>query len=101
MKAKDIIRIELSMIECCTDAIFVFDTADCPGTITELIYAATKGKKIHIFYKEYAEHDETESDLHTPCWFPIHAAQALTNISLYKYKDYNTLSEIITEKIFQ
>lgn len=99
MAADDIVAIELDMIDRCTDAIFVLDKADCPGTVTELLYAATKKKRIHIFYKEYPLHDETESELHTPCWFPIHAANKLANVTMYKYNDYNSLAQLIADKI--
>ena len=95
MSAEDIVGIELGMIDSCTDAIFVLDEADCPGTITELIYAAMKGKRIHIFYREHPDHDETESKLHTPCWFAIHAAQQIAEVKISKYNDYNTLSTTI------
>lgn len=100
MNAPGIVHTELSMIENCTDAVFVLDEADCPGTITELIYAATKGKRIHIFYKRYADQDETESVLHTPCWFPITAAQEFTEVAVYKYDDYDTVAENIKDLCF-
>lgn len=99
MVADDIVATELNMIDHCTDAIFVLDEANCPGTITELVYAATKRKRLHIIYKEYLEHDETESELHTPCWFAIHAAQQISEVNIYKYQDYGVLAELIFDNI--
>lgn len=99
MAADDIVATELDMIDHCTDAIFVLDEANCPGTITELVYAATKRKRLHFIYKEYPEHDETESELHTPCWFAIHAAQQISEIKIYKYQDYDVLAELIFDNI--
>ena len=101
MAADDIVAIELDMIDRCTDAVFVLDEADCPGTITELLYAATKRKQIYIFYKEYPQHDETESELHTPCWFPILATMKLANVAIYSYDDYSLLAQLIFDKIMQ
>lgn len=67
MIADDIIKSERGMIERCTDAVFILDNAACPGTIAELMYANSLQKRLHIFYVHYANNDETESDLHTPC----------------------------------
>lgn len=78
MTAEDIIRCEMRMIEDCTDTIFLFDTAECPGTVAELMYANSLGKRLHLFYIKASEHTETESDMHTPCWYPLHFC-AMTN----------------------
>jgi len=67
----DIVRIESDMIHRCTDAIFLLDEAGCPGTIGELTLASTLGKRVHVFYIRKPNCEETESGLHTPCWFPI------------------------------
>lgn len=71
MKAEDIIRCEKEMIESCTDAVFVLDDAACPGTIAEVMYANSLGKTLHLFYVRHKDDEETESGLHTPCWYPI------------------------------
>ncbi len=78
----NIISIEKKMIEECTDAIFLLDNGSCPGTISELIYASTVGKNIHIFYVKKQDDEETESELHSPCWYPILFSKQL---------NYNTL----------
>jgi len=71
MTDTDIVRAESDMVERCTDAIFLLDEAGCPGTICELIYACTLKKRVHIFYIRKGEDEETESLLHTPCWYPV------------------------------
>lgn len=71
MDAEEIIKCESRMIERCTDAIFFLDTAACPGTITEMMYANSLNKRIHLFYIRQNENVETESSLHTPCWYPL------------------------------
>ena len=71
MTDADIVRIESEMINQCTDAIFLLDEASCPGTIGELTLSSTMHKQVHIFYVRKPDTEETESCLHTPCWFPI------------------------------
>ena len=90
MKAEDIIMCEKQMIEQCTDAVFVLDDAACPGTIAEIMYANSLQKTIHLFYVQHDDDEETESSLHTPCWYPLIFCQ-LTNPStkLYKCEDLN------------
>ena len=84
MKAEDIILCEKKMIESCTDAVFLLDDAACPGTIAEVMYANSLGKTLHLFYVCHKDDVETESELHTPCWYPIQFCQ-LTNkfVNLY------------------
>ena len=54
-----------------TDAIFLLDGAACPGTICEMTSASMLGKRVHIFYVRKSGKEETESELRTPCWYPI------------------------------
>ena len=68
---RDIVTAEINMIESCTHAIFLLDKANCPGTVAELMLASKFKKKIEIFYIKHSNDEETESELHTPCWFPI------------------------------
>lgn len=84
MKAEDIILCEKEMIESCTDAIFLLNDAACPGTIAEVMYANFLGKTLHLFYVRQRDDDETESELHTPCWYPILFCRiANKNVNLY------------------
>ena len=78
------------MIEQCTDAVFVVNDAACPGTIAEIMYANSLQKTIHLFYVKRDDNEETESELHTPCWYPLTFCQ-LTNPStkLYECVDMN------------
>ncbi len=84
MEAEDIVRCEKQMIEKCTDAVFILDDAACPGTVTELIYASSLKKTVHIFYVDYGMDAETESRLHTPCWYPI-VFSGLTDSDVHLY----------------
>lgn len=84
-KAQDIVLCEKQMIENCTDAVFVLDDAACPGTIAEIMYANSLQKTIHLFYVKHDDDDETESDLHTPCWYPLVFCQ-VTNASTKLYE---------------
>ena len=67
----DIVRSEQQMVENCTHAIFLLDDACCPGTITELIAATFLKKETAVFYIPRPDNEETESSLHSPCWYPI------------------------------
>ena len=71
MLDEEIVATEVKMIEECTDAVFLLDNACCPGTIGELLLATLLEKQVAIFYVEKGRDEETESSLHTPCWFPI------------------------------
>ncbi len=84
MKAEEIVCCEKEMIESCSDAIFLLDDAACPGTIAEVMYANSLGKTLHLFYVRHKNDEETESELHTPCWYPIQLCQ-MTNRSVNIY----------------
>ena len=71
MQDSDIVQSEQAMVESCTNAVFLLDDGCCPGTITELILASLLGKDIAIFYIQKSDREETESPLHSPCWYPI------------------------------
>ena len=88
LSGEQIILREKEMIERCTDAIFLFDEAGCPGSVTELMQAAMLGKNLHLFYIQKGDDDEIESALHTPCWYPILYSQ-LTNGHTHLYRCHN------------
>lgn len=66
-----IVDSEIKMIRECTHAIFLLDGGCCPGTIAELTLASDLNKYVEIFYIRRNDNEETESRLHSPCWFPI------------------------------
>lgn len=72
-----IVQTEIKMIEDCTDAVFLLEEACCPGTIAELIWASEKGKNVALFFIRKRSDEETESRLHTPCWFAILMSQKI------------------------
>lgn len=84
MMAEDIIRCEKEMIDSCSDAIFLLDDAACPGTIAEVMYANSLQKTLHLFFVRHGEDEETECELHTPCWYPIKFCQmANKSVTIY------------------
>ena len=50
MLDQDIVNEEKRQIENCTLAFFLLDDHPCPGTIAEMVYAATLQKKMAIIY---------------------------------------------------
>lgn len=69
MLDRDIVEVEKRQIERCTIAVFLLDDTPCPGTIAELVYAASLQKKILIYYVKNT--NETESVLRSPFWYPM------------------------------
>lgn len=95
-----IVRNEMEMIESCTDAVFLLDDGCCPGTVAELILASQKGKDTAVFYINRGEGEETESRLHTPCWFPIIMSQKLNpNTRLFSCSDREDAIKILMEYV--
>lgn len=74
-----IVKKEKQMIDESTDCIFLLNDGLCPGTISELIYASMLAKNIYIFFIKQNDNEETESSLHTACWYPIILSQQLNN----------------------
>ena len=88
MLDRDIVETEMRQIEKCTAAVFLLDNRPCPGTIAEMVYAATLNKKIAVAYLK--DENETESELQSSCWYPIILCQKIngSDISLLPYTDY-------------
>ena len=89
MVDKDIVGLEMKMVEDCTDAVFLLKDARCPGTITELTLASLLKKRVYIFYVRACAGEETESELTTPCWYPIRMSERLNggNTKLFGFDD--------------
>ena len=77
----DIIETEKHQIERCTVAVFLLDCAPCPGTIAEMVYAASLQKKIKILYVK--DKNETESALKSPFWYPMIFCRKLNPADTY------------------
>jgi hypothetical protein len=100
MRAEDIIMCEKQMIEQCTDAVFVLDDAACPGSIAEIMYANSLQKNIHLFYVRHNNDEETESHLHTPCWYPlIFCQQTNPAAKFYECEDLNDAARKVIDLI--
>ncbi|MBQ6594814.1 MAG: nucleoside 2-deoxyribosyltransferase [Clostridia bacterium] len=69
MLDRDIVETERKQIDQCTLAVFLLDDRPCPGTVAEMVYAASAQKKICIAY--IRDERETESALRSACWYPI------------------------------
>lgn len=69
MLDQDIVETEKRQIERCTIAVFLLDYSPCPGTIAEMVYAASLQKRVYIYYVKNQK--ETESALHSPFWYPM------------------------------
>lgn len=96
MRDIEIVSVESEMIERCTDAIFLLDTGNCPGTIAEMVLAATMKKRLHVFYVKKQDDQETESELRACCWYPILLCEQMGAINtLCACSDVNDASERI------
>ena len=69
MLDREIVQTEKDQIERCTLAVFLLDGSACPGTVAEMVYAASLGKKLKILY--IRDPGETESTLSSSCWYPM------------------------------
>ena len=69
MLDQDIVETEKRQIERCTTAFFLLDNSPCPGTIAEMVYAASLQKRICVYYIK--EENETESMLRSSFWYPM------------------------------
>lgn len=70
---------EKSLIDMCDIFICYLGEELSPGTISEMIYAATIKKEIVIYYKK---DNSVEYSLKTDSWFPITMVMQLTNVKL-------------------
>ena len=98
MADRGIVKIEKAQIEQCTHAFFLLEDGICPGTVAELIYAASLNKQITIF--SIQDFMETESTLHSACWYPIIMAQEISNVApeIIHCKDLPEAHEKILQK---
>ncbi len=100
MQDRDIVQTEWEMVQNCTDAIFLLETADSPGTVCELTAASMLGKRVHIFYLR--DDRETESLLHAPCWYPIlHSIAVNEHTHIYECENLDDAVEKIIATVRQ
>lgn len=79
----EVVRTENTLIDKCDIFIAYLDKDLSPGSISELIYAAFKGKKIIIYYEK---EDSVSYELKSSNWYPIVTAKQLVgeeNIEVY------------------
>ena len=83
---REIVDTEMKQIEGCTCAVFLLDGGCCPGTVAEMVYAATMNKRLRIYYVR--DESETESELRSACWYPIiHCQKINSEIEAVACKD--------------
>jgi len=99
MLDQDIVKKEMQMIEMCDHAYFLLDSALCPGTISEMVYAATLHKKLCIVY--IRDESETESSLRSACWYPILQCQQInpSGVNITSCESYEQAKEFIIIEI--
>ena len=100
--ATSVVDIETSMISACTDAFFLIGTKDMPGTITELIHAALKGKNIFIYYvKERHDTGEPGRSFRSPQWYPLTFVQeyGLSQCEIHGFDSYAEAESAIIRRI--
>lgn len=74
---------EIEMVKRCTDAIFLIDNTNIPGTVTEIVHAAMLGKKITIFYvKQSLDEGEPEKEICSANWYPLEFAKRVAGAEL-------------------
>ena len=99
MLDQDIVQTEMRMVEECTLAVFLIEDGLCPGTISEMVYAATLQKKMVVVYLR--DEDETESCLRSPCWYPIIQCRLINkaNVSVIPCSTLDQAKKMILEEI--
>ena len=98
MQDRDIVQAEWEMVRSCTDAVFLLDSASCPGTVCELTAASMLGKRVYVFY--LCDESETESLLHTPCWYPIlHSLSVNPHTRIYPCNSHGEAVKQILEMV--
>ncbi len=100
MLDRDIVETEMTQIQNCTLAVFLIDEHPCPGTIAEMIYAASLQKEMSIFYVQ--DREETESVLLSPHWYPLILCQKINhiNIQITPCEDFSEAKNKILEYLY-
>ena len=96
---RDIVVTEMRMIENCDVTFFLLDDGTCPGTISEMNYAAALQKRMCIVYLK--DEEETESSLRAACWYPINMCR-MSNKSeteIISCSDFEEAQRIILKKV--
>ena len=96
---RDIVETEMRMIEECDVAFFLLEDGTCPGTVSEMIYAATLKKRMCIVYIRNEE--ETESSLRSACWYPINMCRSInkSETEVFPCIDREQAERILLEQI--
>ena len=96
---RDIVEAEMRMIEECDIAFFLLEDGICPGTVSEMIFAATMQKRVCVVYVRNEE--ETESSLRSACWYPINMCMSInkSGTEVITCDDYEQANNTIVMRI--
>lgn len=92
---EEVVKTESLIIDHCDIFIAYLDEEVSPGGISELIYAAFKGKEIWIFYKV---ENNTDYELKTSNWYPCISAMQIRgkeHIKMIPVKDKNEVTSYL------
>ena len=91
---EEVVQTENELIDKCDIFIVYFDSNISPGSITELIYAAFKKKKIEIYY---VKEDDISYELKSSNWYPIVSAIQIAEDEDVKTKMVKDELEVLKE----
>jgi hypothetical protein len=100
--AWDIVLNEFSMVERCTDAVFILDNESCPGSISELIHASFLKKNVNIFYVSTPiDEGEPENEINSKQWYAIQMASIVNpgNTDITECLTYEEAVKYVGEKV--
>lgn len=96
----NVVKNEYEMVEKCTHAVFIVDNTNIPGTITEIIHAALRGKTIQIYYIRQARGDgEPEKEIENANWYALEMAKQIAGAKLIGCKDRKEAKELVYEYV--
>lgn len=88
LDGSNVVSTEIGMVDRCTDAVFLVDNVNIPGTVAEIIHASLLKKNVAIFYvKQPLDEGEPEKDICSANWYPLQFAKQVANAYLVECED--------------
>ena len=96
-----IVRIEHGMVERCTDAFFLLDLNNNPGTLTEIVHATLTGKNVTIYYvRDVSDLAVMDMVYQSPQWYPItFAGIVCKNFDVRGFDTYDEAKSELIKKV--
>ena len=92
----EVVKTELKLIDECDLFIAFLGNDISPGTIAELVYAASKNKEVKIYY---VKDPEVKLTLKSNNWFPIMVSTQIgNNVDLIEVSGYNEFCTLLSER---